>query len=219
MSARTVESAVDALRMLAPPARRRSGGGTLVLSMVLAGGLAVLNGWLWSAPPDVRPSAVPVLLAEALQKPDPQRGIVARGSQSERFPLTLERPLFSPTRRQPVAEPLPPPTPPAVIVPEQAIAELPPAVIVEPEISPVPRLSHEGFVAKGILVKDRQPQALVASPALPEGRWITIGDDFQGWRITRITPGAVEMTADGVVVNLKLYEILDNSAAGLAKTP
>jgi hypothetical protein len=117
----------------------------------------------------------------------PSRPLV--GTKLESFSETTARPVFSATRRPPVAAPVAPPPPVVVAKPEPAPLVTPP----------------EGLRLAGIMQGASGPSALIVTKADPNGRWCQLNGEVEGWRLTAIQPGVVQMEARGARYELKLY--------------
>ena len=137
------------------------------------------------------PTAVPAVVragdAQAALPPetpdaDPRAAPLA-APQLSALTETVERPLFSPSRRGPQAPPTveaaaPPPPPPA----------------------PPPALKVQGVILAGdqtvaLLRRDDTGETLTAHP----------GDDLSGWHVDRIEPGSVTLSGPDGAVELPLF--------------
>ncbi len=101
----------------------------------------------------------------------------------------LSRPLFSPTRRPyvaPVAAPPPEPQAPPLQ------AEAPPA-------------SGGEIRVIGIFLNGGDRQALLVSPRFPEGKWLSVEADVEGWKLARIEADSVQLAGPQGSLNLPLY--------------
>ena len=108
---------------------------------------------------------------------------------AELFSQSMTRPIFSRTRLpfkppQPVL-PAPPPMPLPAIVP--------------------PRQAEEGIALLGIVLSGDTRRALLRLRAFPQGKWVTVGEEVNGWRLSEVAPDRVMLQAVGQSLQLKLY--------------
>jgi hypothetical protein len=127
----------------------------------------------------------------------------------------LLRPIFMPDRKP--FQPLPPPAP----VPQ---AEAPPPVVVEPA-APAPAPTPEApapppplnATLKGILLTDALDKAYLVYPASPDGVWVTVGTEIDGWKLMRIAKDQVTLVLGEQKQVLQLY--VDNPAMSVGNPP
>lgn len=100
---------------------------------------------------------------------------------------TLARPLFSPDRR--------PPKPPE---PKVEVAEPAPVEMEQrPQLPP--------FELKGVLFVRDVRKVLLASPDVPDGQWVGIGDTVMGWDLQVMTPEGATFRSGDHTHRLNLY--------------
>lgn len=153
----------------------------LIGSLALAvGGLAAANFKLASIEIDTSP-----ILHQ--RRDDPGRSIGPIQNQSshttkplEDYPETTARPLFSPNRR--------PPPPPG------------PETAPEPPLPEPDDLRLVGLMQSGPGVS----RALVRAGNL-QGRWVSAGDEIDGWTVSRIGGEAVTLQAGTHTYELRLF--------------
>lgn len=122
----------------------------------------------------------------------------------------LERPLFQPDRR-----PFQPPPPLEQVMPPVAIVVEPPPsppVVIEtaaPPPAPVPSPPLNATL-KGVLLTDALDEAYLVYPASPNGAWVTVGTEIDGWKLTRIAKDQVTLVLGEQKQVLQLY--VDNPA-------
>lgn len=108
----------------------------------------------------------------------------------DRFPETLQRPIFSATRRPfvPAAEP-PPPEP-----------QIEPPV----EVLEVPSQPPQGIALRGVSISASGRKALVASSADPSGTWMAPGDSLESWSLSEIgdETAVFKMAEESIVLHL-----------------
>ena len=154
-------------------------------------GLALLAVHLFRTPIDTRPIADPSA-TEAESSPLPRPSalrLALDGTTPAGFKETVARPLFWETRRPaPERVAAPPPKPKQVVV--AAAPPEPPAV----------EFRLAGIVHDGANVR----RALIASPQSPDGRWVEIGGQIDGWRIAGIEQRSVRIEAGGRSRELKM---------------
>jgi hypothetical protein len=120
----------------------------------------------------------------------------------------LARPVFLPGRK-----PFQPPPPPAP-APQ---AEVPPPVVMEPAapppapapVAPAPPPPLNATL-KGVLLTDALDKAYLVYPQSPDGAWVTVGMEIDGWKLTRIAKDQVTLVLGGQKLVLQLY--VDNPA-------
>jgi|GEM_PF-5839404 len=107
-------------------------------------------------------------------------------------PAVLEQPLFTATRLRfvPEAEPI-------EDEPEPEVAAVP---VPEPEAPPEPPsdLSVHGTAY------DQTPSALIQGPEGQPERWITIGDEIDGWVVQEISNGTVKLAQGNAEFTIKM---------------
>ncbi|CAN5392028.1 hypothetical protein BH10PSE7_BH10PSE7_29590 [soil metagenome] len=112
------------------------------------------------------------------------------------YSAILARPVFSALRKPPRARP--PDTPPEGPPPEG------PPVMVEPaEITPP--LEPPQLVLKGVLLENGRKAALLQSPASPDGMWVEMGKEVNGWTLTQVDRDRVELQAGDAKAAFALY--------------
>ena len=82
------------------------------------------------------------------------------------------------------------------------------AVVAVPEPVPqpaTPQPDASQLSVKGILIKGELRQALIVTPAAPDGVWMTTGAEVMGWKITGLGPNGVTLVSGQQGVDLKLY--------------
>jgi len=104
-----------------------------------------------------------------------------RGTGPEAFPQTTARPLFSQTRRPPERAP----------------------TVAAPKAVATPRPTD--WRLAGIMNGAGGERALIVTKSDPDGRWLAVGSEFGGWRLTTIQRDHVRIEAGGVKHDLKLY--------------
>lgn len=107
------------------------------------------------------------------------------GSQAQ----TLERPIFSPTRR---------PSRSGQITADGAENDAPPP---------------QGMRLVGLIGFDRQWRAYVVSDATQDGKWCNVGDLFEGWTVADIQSSAVILKNGARSIKLALYPRLPMAPA------
>ena len=108
---------------------------------------------------------------------------------AESFSQSLARPIFSRARR-----PYQPPQP--------ALPGPPPAPV--PAIVP-PRQAEEGIVLLGIMLNGDTRRALLRLKAFPGGKWVTLGEEVNGWQLSEVAQDRAMLQADGQRLLLRLY--------------
>lgn len=154
-------------------------------------GLGLLAAHLVRTPIDTRPRQEP---AEAAVRPGVQTQpsalkLALDGTSPALFKETLARPLFWESRRQ---------------EPQRVAASPPrpkqPVVAAPPPEPPSVELRLAGIAHEGASVR----RALITSPQAPEGRWVEVGAQIEGWRVAGIEQRAVRLEAAGRSRELKL---------------
>lgn len=102
----------------------------------------------------------------------------------DKLSVTLERPLFSPSRRPPAPPPPPPP-----------IAQTPP-----PPPPPPPNL-----VLFGVVMDGESARAVVRTGADRKLLRAQIGDDIDGWKVSQIEGRKVVLSLDGRFATFTLF--------------
>jgi len=57
----------------------------------------------------------------------------------------------------------------------------------------------------GVIIHTGNKQALVRSPAAPQGQWYVESAEFDGWTLTGIAAGGIILQSGGTRKELKLY--------------
>ncbi len=114
------------------------------------------------------------------------------------YAQTVERPVFSASRRPPKPRP---PEPPPPAAPPQAVAEEPAPV----PTAPPPAPSTDQIRLIGVMINANSRQALVRSPAAPEGKWYAENAEFDGWKLLEIYDGGIVVQSGGAKKDLKLF--------------
>jgi hypothetical protein len=125
----------------------------------------------------------------------------------------LERPLFRVSRR---------PFDPSKVVIAEAI--LPPAIPAAPQPSPpaaptAPQLVQDSsqLSLKGIAIDSINRLALIATSELPDGEWLAVGAELNGWKVKKLDPNSVTLAAGDQTVILQLY--VDNKSNSVGNPP
>jgi hypothetical protein len=63
----------------------------------------------------------------------------------------------------------------------------------------------ENLALKGILLNATLRRALVVSPSNPQGRWLDLGAEVEGWKLEEITTAAVRLAREQHSTELRLY--------------
>ncbi len=113
------------------------------------------------------------------------------------------RPLFSPWRRPPVAKTAPPDRRP-----------VPPARIQVP-----PRLAKGQITLIGVVIDETRDIALIRTRTEPSVRRAVIGDEIDGWRLSKIAPDGIRLTHSGVEELVKLRGAVLEPSASSGNTP
>jgi hypothetical protein len=130
-------------------------------------------------------------------------------------PLTvsISRPLFRPDRRPFVVSPIVPvPESLAPVLPEPAAP-----VLVEESVPPPPPPTFPQVTLRGIHRTAQVDSALVESAAFPQGQWMHVNDEVEGWQIKSISDDAIIFTLGRQIQSLKLY--VDNPANSIGNPP
>lgn len=157
---------------------------TLAVIAVLSGA-SLLGFYVLSIPVDtspILPASAGNTSAPAGTQDQPAR-FRLDGLSPASFPETVERPLFWSTRRA-----------------------KPPAPAHTPVADPRPaERSTSGLRLAGVMRgDDGKPRALIVSPDEPGGRWLEVGGEVDGWKLTRIGTNGVNVEAAGRRHELKL---------------
>lgn len=166
----------------------------VVSSVAMASGLVLLglSCSIFFAPPiDLKSRPV------AKWQPSDGLGLPAEAAFAEQtaFAAALERPLFRVSRKPfdpataSITEPSPEPPP-----------ETPP-----PEPPPDMQLT-----IKGVLLDGANKQALIASPEMPDGIWLSQGAEIAGWKLVKLDENGAALAMGANQLELKLY--VDNPA-------
>lgn len=102
------------------------------------------------------------------------------------FAASLERPIFSPTRR---------PNEPKLAVTLPAADPVP---VVESQIG------SDEIDVLGTMETGGTPKAYLVS--MSDSRWVNIGDEFDGWNVMGIQNGLVVLERDGDIVVKQMFE-------------
>jgi hypothetical protein len=152
--------------------------------LALLSGLALLDVHVATSPLETTPVAPPAAGASVATSTG-MAGNAVRfrldGIAPESFTETLERPLFWPSRR--------------------------PAVGAKPEVAvpSVPTETSGDLRLAGVMSGGRgRARALIVSPQFPAGRWLEVGGEIDGWRLTRIENAVVSLEAAGRRQELRL---------------
>ncbi len=108
----------------------------------------------------------------------------------------LARPIFMPDRKPFVAAP-----------PSQAVQQKVQLVATPP---PQPNIQAPNIVLKGVLLTSSLGKAFVTTPESPDGTWLTIGKNIDGWTLTAITKSSAKFSEGEQKIELQLY--VDNPA-------
>jgi hypothetical protein len=133
----------------------------------------------------------------AARDPAPAAGALANPLATfslDRLSATRERPLFSPSRRPPVAPPAP------------VAAALPPP--------PPPQLT-----LFGIVMDAEDARAIVKMEPANEIRRVRIGDDIGGWKVAQIQQRHLVLSLDSRIATFTLFDGHAKSAAATVPSP
>jgi hypothetical protein len=103
----------------------------------------------------------------------------------DRLSATLERPLFSPSRR--------PPAPP------------PPQPVVQTAAPPAPPPSPPNLVLLGVVMDGESAHAIVRNGTDKKIERAQIGDDIDGWKVSQIEGRKVVLSLDGRLATFTLF--------------
>lgn len=172
----------------------------LVLAAMLAG-LGLVNVSLYKTPVDISPIAsANGRDGNLLAGPGGSLQIPNAGDFAE----TFERPLFSPTRRKFVPEPVAPkPVEVAAAPVEQQPA--PPPQIAAPVIAPS---------LLGISIQGGAAKALLRIAGGRDALWYGNGETIDGWTVSSIDKDQAVLERDGKITHIPLYPSQDASTAG-----
>ncbi|MER9560098.1 hypothetical protein [Mesorhizobium sp. M0323] len=170
----------------------------LALAAAIAG-LVAVNLVLYDTPVDIAPIAsAKGRDGGMMSAPGGSLQIPDAGDFSE----TFERPLFSPTRRKFVPEPV---QPPAVEVASVAVEQPPPqnlAPIVAPSLL-------------GISIHGGAAKALLRIAGADAAVWYGNGEIVDGWTLSAIDKNQAVLERDGKITRISLYPAAqDDRAAG-----
>lgn len=132
-----------------------------------------------------QPAAQDVPAAPAWHPPGLDGGDEAFPARDNSFAQTLDRPVFSKTRR-----------PPRVALAAPAPATAAPA----PAVGPDP-----GFVLTGVMILGRQRRAFMTSRAEPLGIWAAQDGVIEGWSVAAVEPQTVTLVSGPRRLELQLY--------------
>ena len=166
-----------------------------VLATTIAA-LAYANYYLMSYSVDTSPFAVSVIPtdASAANLNETLAALAPAPLSLTTFPQTTQQPLFFANRRMPEK---PKPKPPVVV---EAKLLAPPPRPTAPALPPPDPLQ-----LVGIMGSKTGRQALMRTPSDPQGRWISAGDEYRGWRVREISEDAAIVEAAGQQSELRLY--------------
>jgi hypothetical protein len=144
-------------------------------------------------------AAIPVLAADpgpqAKGHPDIASQVSPLAAEPlDRFAVTRDRPLFSPTRR--------PPAPPPVIV-----------------AAPPPPPPPPNVVLLGVVMDGEGARAVVRTGQTQKDLRVGIGDDISGWKVGQIEAGKLVLLLDGRTATFTMFasknvkSVLNTSAA------
>lgn len=183
-----------------------------VAALLAAAGLAVLNWTLLWQPVDISAIAPPAITAPAAASGGAELARPFEATTPKDFAETVARPLFWASRR-----PQPPAPPPAAPISEvqpeikPVVAPVKPSEVKPSEVKPgglVPAEAEVATVAfrlNGVMDDGRnKKRALLAWPEQPGGRWLAVGAEVDGWRVTRISQDAVRVQAGRRHQDIKL---------------
>jgi hypothetical protein len=146
-----------------------------------------LNWRVLTMPIDISPAAIPAGADAALPLPgDETRALPQAPEHAGSFPQTLARPLFRSDRR------------PRDIARPDATASVRTASV-RPQ-APPPDVELIGIIKEG----RGAGRALIRSGQEPTGSWVQLGQELQGWRLSRIDARSIVLEADGRQVQLSL---------------
>jgi hypothetical protein len=126
--------------------------------------------------------------AAVAQQPEPSSAALSNpvAAQSlDELSATLERPLFSPSRRPPA----PPPQPQAV----------------ETAATPAPPPSPPNLVLVGVVMDGEGARAIVRNGTDKKIQRAQIGDDIDGWKVSQIDGRKVVLSLDGRFATFTLF--------------
>jgi general secretion pathway protein N len=130
--------------------------------------------------------AVRATAADSTQQPGPGAPAPVAGAPAsplaaqplEKLSATLDRPLFSPTRRQPAPPPALPPPPPAAA----------------PDITLL-----------AVIMDGEDARALIRSGSAPKIMRVQIGDDIDGWKVGQIEGKQLLLMLDGRTAKFSMF--------------
>jgi general secretion pathway protein N len=173
-----------------------------VLLLAALGGLAWLNVQASRIRIDITPRppvAAPRASLPVVEPAAPARPLAPLSAYRE----TLERPLFSPTRRPP-APPLPP----------QTVEAPPPPPPPKPTAAPI-----DSIRVAGVLILPAGGRALIRIGGEPKPSWMRVGDVAGGWTLVDIRAQGVLLEADGTRHELRVTQAAGGPAAGDEPAP
>jgi hypothetical protein len=136
---------------------------------------------LWSIAP-----LFAVSMAHAQVQPSPALPNPLAAQPLDQLSTTLERPLFSPSRR--------PPAPPP-----------PPAVVVQAPPPPVPPPLPPNVVLFGVVMDGETARAVLRPGIDKKVMRAQIGDDIDGWKVAQIEARKVVLAQDGRFATFMLF--------------
>jgi hypothetical protein len=161
--------------------------------------LLALNGWMATRPePELAPVQVVTWRPQLVEAIPIKPVSIDLNSLRE----TIERPLFTPTRRPP----------------KQEIVEAPSSQQLEPPVVDAKPAFPE-IELKGLLFVRNIRKVLLASPEFPDGRWFGLGDTVLGWDLLLMTPDSVTLGNGDQSKTLNLYGRKDDVTVGLGSAP
>ncbi|QIA22020.1 hypothetical protein [Mesorhizobium sp. AA22] len=172
----------------------------LALAASIAG-LAVVNAWLYDTPIDIAPivsakgrdGGLAPSSAGSLQMPN-----------AGDFTETFERPLFSPTRRKFIPEPVAPQPVEVASVPVEQPALVPENVA--PAVVPL---------LLGISIYSGAAKVLLRTAGSDAALWYGKDETVDGWKVSTIDKDQAVLERDGKVTRISLYpSSQDASPAG-----
>jgi hypothetical protein len=109
------------------------------------------------------------------------------------YPESFARPIFMPRRRP--------------FVPPQQDIVAPPAV--EVPLMPLPAppvLDASQLVLKGVRLNKGVQQALIFSPTIAAAKWLSLGNEVDGFQLVAIADDRATLQAGGQKIEIKLYD-------------
>jgi hypothetical protein len=125
--------------------------------------------------PDVKTGWRPPALAAS----DPNQGVSVNGADAD----ALMRPIFRKSRRPEMVE-------------NNASTKL-------ERVEPPPSVA--GFVLSAIVKVGKTARAFVVSSSQPEGKWLLVGEEIEGWKISEVRDSEVVLSNGDRYARLGLY--------------